>query len=45
MAHNLRLLDTVKAMAAEKNVTPAQVTLAWVLNKNSNVVPIPGTRL
>ncbi|WP_027182930.1 aldo/keto reductase [Desulfovibrio inopinatus] len=44
MERNLRLLDVVKGMAAEKNVTPAQLTLSWVLNKNTNVVPIPGTR-
>jgi aryl-alcohol dehydrogenase-like predicted oxidoreductase len=41
-AKNLQLLDQVKALAAEKRCTPAQLALAWLLTK-SDVVPIPGT--
>ena len=33
----------VKRLAANKNVTPAQLALAWVLNQGDDVVPIPGT--
>jgi aryl-alcohol dehydrogenase-like predicted oxidoreductase len=30
-------------MAAEKGCTPAQLALAWLLNRNADVIPIPGT--
>src|SRR5690606_760635 len=40
---NLALADTVRALAAEKGCTPAQLALAWLL-AHENVVPIPGTR-
>jgi len=42
-AKNLALLDHVKELAAEKGCTPAQLALAWLLNRHDNVVPIPGT--
>jgi aryl-alcohol dehydrogenase-like predicted oxidoreductase len=41
---NLRLAQTVKELAAEKAVTPAQLALAWVLAQGEDVVPIPGTK-
>ena len=41
---NLRLVDAVRAMAAEKGATPAQLALAWVLARGNDVVPIPGTK-
>jgi aryl-alcohol dehydrogenase-like predicted oxidoreductase len=44
LEHNRRLVDTVKAIAAEKGVTPAQLALAWVLSRGDDVVPIPGTK-
>jgi aryl-alcohol dehydrogenase-like predicted oxidoreductase len=31
-------------MAAEKEATPAQIALAWVLAQKPWIVPIPGTR-
>jgi len=40
---NLALADTLRALAAEKGCTPAQLALAWLL-AHDNVVPIPGTR-
>ncbi len=40
---NLRLVNQVEAFAAKKNVTPAQVALAWVLHQGNDIVPIPGT--
>jgi aryl-alcohol dehydrogenase-like predicted oxidoreductase len=33
----------VRALAEEKHCTPAQLALAWLLNRRSNVIPIPGT--
>jgi len=40
---NLDLVDEVERLAAGKDVTPAQLALAWVLQKGDDVVPIPGT--
>ena len=41
---NLKLVDRVTQMAADKGVTPAQMALAWVLAQGEDVVPIPGTK-
>lgn len=40
---NQPVIDLVKKFAAEKNATPAQISLAWVMHKNF-IVPIPGMR-
>ena len=40
---NFVLVDLVKAVAARKNATPAQVALAWLLAQKPWIVPIPGT--
>lgn len=40
---NQPVIDLVKKFAAEKNATPAQISLAWVMRKNF-IVPIPGMR-
>ncbi|MFV0539358.1 MAG: aldo/keto reductase [Dysgonomonas sp.] len=40
---NQALVDLVKMIAAEKNATPAQVALAWLLVQKPWIVPIPGT--
>lgn len=39
---NVRLADSVRAVADRRGATPAQVALAWVLGRD--VVPIPGTK-
>lgn len=41
---NKKLVDKVKAIAAAKGCTPAQVALAWVHHQGPDVVPIPGTK-
>jgi aryl-alcohol dehydrogenase-like predicted oxidoreductase len=41
---NLTLLEHVEAIADEKNCTPAQLALAWLLAQGSEIVPIPGTK-
>ena len=41
---NQLLLEFVQKIAQEKGVTPAQISLAWVMARNSNIIPIPGTR-
>jgi aryl-alcohol dehydrogenase-like predicted oxidoreductase len=43
-AANLRLVDAVRTLAAEKGGTPGQLALAWVMAQGKDVVPIPGTK-
>lgn len=40
---NQGLVDAIRALAAEKKVTPAQIALAWLLAQKPWIVPIPGT--
>jgi aryl-alcohol dehydrogenase-like predicted oxidoreductase len=44
MAHNQKLVEKVKEIAIEKEITPSQVALAWVLAKGDDIATIPGTR-
>lgn len=41
---NTALLKLLRNMAAEKNATSAQISMAWMLCKKPWIVPIPGTR-
>ena len=41
---NMRAAEAVKDLAARKGATPAQIALAWLLNKGDDIVPIPGTK-
>jgi aryl-alcohol dehydrogenase-like predicted oxidoreductase len=41
---NMRAAAIVRDLAARKGATPAQIALAWLLHKGSDVVPIPGTK-
>src|ERR687887_2098502 len=41
---NLALVERVQELAAEKDVTPVQLALAWVLAQGDDIVPIPGTK-
>ncbi|HXG32789.1 MAG TPA: aldo/keto reductase [Bryobacteraceae bacterium] len=41
---NQALVDLLRAIAARKQATPAQVALAWLLARKPWIVPIPGTR-
>jgi aryl-alcohol dehydrogenase-like predicted oxidoreductase len=41
-AANMRLVERIKAVAAEKGVTASQIALTWVISQGT--VPIPGTR-
>lgn len=40
---NQVIIDFIKILANEKNATPAQIALAWVLAVNPWIAPIPGT--
>ena len=44
LQHNLRIVDKIRAVAAEASATPAQVALAWLLTRGDDVAPIPGTK-
>jgi aryl-alcohol dehydrogenase-like predicted oxidoreductase len=41
---NVDLVGKVEEIAREKNCTPSQLALAWVLAQGNDIVPIPGTR-
>ena len=41
---NHELLALIENTAKEKNATPAQISLAWMLAKRPYIVPIPGSR-
>lgn len=41
---NLALVERVKALAADKHISAAQLALAWVLAQGDHVIPIPGTK-
>ena len=41
---NVELADRVREIADEKNATPGQLALAWLLAQGDDVVPIPGTK-
>ena len=43
MTANLKLLDAYTALAKELDCTPAQLSLAWLLAKGEDIIPIPGT--
>lgn len=42
-AANQALVDLIVSIAADKNATPAQIALGWLLAQKSFIVPIPGT--
>jgi aryl-alcohol dehydrogenase-like predicted oxidoreductase len=37
-------VEEFAAIAKEKNSTPAQLALAWVLAQGDDIIPIPGTK-
>ncbi|MDO8718291.1 MAG: aldo/keto reductase [Polaromonas sp.] len=42
-AANLKLLPPYQAIAQEAGCTPAQLALAWLLQRGEHIIPIPGT--
>ena len=44
LGRNVELLGPLRALAAAKGGTAAQIALAWVLAQGEDVVPIPGTK-
>ena len=43
-SRNLLLVDSVTKMAADKDCTPGQLALAWLIAQGTDVVPSPGTK-
>ena len=43
-AKNLELVERVTAIARDKQCTPGQLALAWVMARGDDIVPIPGTK-
>lgn len=43
LKQNMPLVDLIKKWARRKEITPAQFSLAWILSKKQDAVPIPGT--
>jgi aryl-alcohol dehydrogenase-like predicted oxidoreductase len=41
---NLELVSKIVELAAEKECTPSQLALAWVISRGEHVFPIPGTK-
>jgi aryl-alcohol dehydrogenase-like predicted oxidoreductase len=44
LERNLQLLAKFEAVAREKGVTPAQLTLAWLLAQGNDIIPIPSNK-
>ena len=44
IAANQPIIDLLREYAAKKQATSAQISLAWMLHKYPNVVPIPGSK-
>jgi len=44
LEQNLKLLAQFEAMAKERNCTPAQLALAWLMAQGSDVIPIPSNK-
>ena len=44
MEKGRELLELLNTLAAEKNATPGQISLAWMLCKKEYIIPIPGSR-
>jgi aryl-alcohol dehydrogenase-like predicted oxidoreductase len=43
-AQNRTVVDSLRQIAAGRNITPAQLAIAWVLAKNNSIVPVIGAR-
>ena len=41
---NLKFVEVIDQIAKDKQVSKAQVALAWVLSQNDKIISIPGTR-
>lgn len=42
LEYNLSKVDLLKQMAAQKNLTASQLSLAWILNQGNDIIPVVG---
>jgi aryl-alcohol dehydrogenase-like predicted oxidoreductase len=42
--NNVDVIQPLKAIAAEKGVSPSRLAIAWLLHQGDDIVPIPGTK-
>ncbi len=43
MRHNMQIIEVLNQFGRTRGLTPAQIALAWLMNKADWIVPIPGT--
>jgi len=43
MPHNLKLVEQLQSIAEKKNITSAQLSVAWVLHQSDLIIPLPGS--
>lgn len=43
MRHNMQIVEILNQFGRSRGLTPAQIALAWLMNKGDWIVPIPGT--
>lgn len=43
MRHNMQIIEILNQFGRSRGLTPAQIALAWLMNKGDWIVPIPGT--
>lgn len=43
MRHNMAIIEVLNQFGRTRGITPAQIALAWLMNKADWIVPIPGT--
>jgi len=41
---NIKILSVLEEIARLKNVTPSQISLAWLLHQGDDIIPIPGMK-
>ncbi len=41
---NLALVEKIKTLATQKNCTPAQLAIAWVISQGDDIITIPGSK-
>ncbi len=44
IGHNFKIVERINEIAKEKNCTPAQLAIAWVMAQRDFIIPIPGTK-
>ena len=43
-AQNRTVVESLRQLAVERNITPAQLAISWVLAKDNSIVPVIGAR-